>query len=85
MPSGTRPAKGETQWCLQLGALSRAYGGEMVKLTVRILTLLTVLALGRIVVGEFFQSNEPRAVLVVLMPGGNCAIDASAPENARGN
>jgi hypothetical protein len=57
----------------------------MVRLTLRILLLLSVLAAGRIVVSGFIQSDERKEVVVVLVPGGNCVSDSSALDDMGGN
>jgi hypothetical protein len=57
----------------------------MVKLTVRVLLLLSVLAMGRFVVGGFLQSEERSQVIVVLMHGGECASETSAPDRPKEN
>ena len=53
----------------------------MIRLTVRILLLLAVIAVGRIALGGFGATREPTDVIVVLMPGANCTSDAPVPDN----
>jgi len=65
--------------------MSPSCEGEMVKLTVRILLLLAVLGLCRIVFDGFLNPDEPKEVLVVLVPGAHCAVSTVAPEDAGGN
>lgn len=57
----------------------------MVRLTLRILLLLSVLALGRAVVSGFLRSNEREEVTVILMFDGVCTSEAIAPIHSRGN
>ena len=55
----------------------------MVRVVVRILLLLTVLAVGRVAISGFFQSDERNEVIVVVMPGGECTSEAFAANDSR--
>lgn len=54
----------------------------MVKLSVRILMLLAVIAAGRAVFAGFVQADQPNEVIVVVLPGGECTSDGSANADA---
>ena len=54
----------------------------MVKLSVRILMFLAVIAAGRAVVAGFAQADPPNEVIVVVLPGGGCTSDGSAIADA---
>ena len=54
----------------------------MVKLSVRILMLLAVIAAGRAVIAGFVQTDPPNEVIVVVMPGGGCTSNGSANADA---
>ena len=54
----------------------------MVKMSVRILMFLAVIAAGRAVVAGFAQTDQPNEVIVVVMPGGGCTSDGSANADA---
>ena len=54
----------------------------MVKLSVRILMLLAVIAAGRAVIAGFVQADPPNEVIVVVMPGGGCTSNGSANADA---
>jgi hypothetical protein len=41
--------------------------------------LLSVLAVGRIVINGFFQRDEANEVIVILVPGETCVSDTIAP------
>ncbi len=58
-------------------------GDEMVKVSVRILLLLAVLAAGRAVIAEFVQLDGHNEVVVVVMQGGACTSDDSAVVDSR--
>ena len=58
-------------------------GDEMVRVSVRILLLLAVLAAGRAVVAQFLQPAESDRVLVVVVRGGECTADTSAIDLSR--
>ena len=58
-------------------------GDEMVKVSVRILLLLAVVASGRAVIAGFFQADERNDLIVVVMPGGECTADLSAVGDSR--
>lgn len=58
-------------------------GDEMVRVTVRILLLLAVVAAGRALIAGFVRADERNEVIVVIMPAGECTADASAVEDSR--
>ena len=55
----------------------------MVRVSVRILLLLAVLAAGRAVIAGFMQADERNEVIVVVMPGGECTSENSAVADSR--
>jgi len=55
----------------------------MVRVTVRILLLLAVLAAGRMVLAGFLQADGHNEVIVVVMPGGECTSDVPAVHKSR--
>ena len=55
----------------------------MFRVAVRILLLLTVVAMARVVVCGFFQADERNEVIVVVMSGGECTADVSAADDSR--
>lgn len=57
----------------------------MLRLTVRVLLLLSVLALGRVVVSGFLRSDERNEVTVNLMQEGRCTSEAFAQNYSKGN
>ncbi len=58
-------------------------GGEMTKVAFRIMLLLSVLALGRVLIGGFFQPHACDEVTVVLSLGGETASVSSATDDSR--
>lgn len=57
-------------------------GAEMVKLSVRILMFLAVIAAGRAVIAGFAQADQPNEVIVVVLPGGGCPSNGSPDSDA---
>ena len=58
-------------------------GGEMVRVLGRILLLMTVLAVGRVVIDRFLQVDESNAVIVVVVRGGECTSETSPIADSR--
>ncbi len=71
------------QWSFRGGMCHDLAGGEMVRVSVRILLLLAVLAAGRAVISGFIQADGRKEVIVVVMPGGECTPDAPAVDDSR--
>ncbi len=55
----------------------------MTKVAFRIMLLLSVLALGRVLIGGFFQPYACDEVAVVQLQGGETASDGSATDDSR--
>ena len=58
-------------------------GDEMVRVSVRILLLLAVLAAGRAVIAQFLQPDESNKVFVVVVRDGECSCETSAADLSR--
>jgi hypothetical protein len=58
-------------------------GDEMLRVSVRILLLLAVIAAGRALIAGFVRADERNEVVVVIMPAGGCTAEASAVDDSR--